>query len=139
VFDRNSGAQHLLAVGTSGDPNYTPHTHPMASYEQLLRGGAGGGQAILVGDLRSSEASAELFRQLREAGAVSYAGLPLRGEQRLLGMLELIDSEPNCFRRRAASPISSPSRSSRRCSRKTSIGTPRRWKNACRNARTSCR
>jgi PAS domain S-box-containing protein len=97
VFDRNAGAQRLLAACAAGDRNSLPRAANVSAYEQLLRGAAGDGQSILFGDLRSTEAPAELFRQLRQAGAVSYAGLPLRGEQRLLGILELSDPKPNCF------------------------------------------
>lgn len=96
VFDRHSGTQRLLAAETCGD-GYTPRAHSMSTYEQAQHVDLGTGQDILIGDLRANTTQVALFAQLRQAGAVSYAGLPLRGEQRLLGMLELIDPEPNCF------------------------------------------
>lgn len=96
VFDRNSSAHRLLAAGTCGATNFIPRVHSVASYEEALRD-VGSGQAILLGDLNAVGSDAELFDELRQAGVVSYVGLPLRGEQHLLGMLELIDSRPHCF------------------------------------------
>ncbi|MFC4308712.1 ATP-binding protein [Steroidobacter flavus] len=96
VFDRNSSAHRLLAAGTCGATNFIPRVHSVASYEEALRD-VGSGQAILLGDLNAVESNTELFNELRHAGVVSYVGLPLRGEQHLLGMLELIDARPHCF------------------------------------------
>lgn len=96
VFDRNSGAQRLLAAGDCSETNFVPRAHALAGYEQALRD-IGNDQAILLGDLRTLQSESELFRELRKTGVVSYAGLPLRGEQHLLGMLELSDSRPDCF------------------------------------------
>lgn len=95
VFDRNSGAHRLLAAGTCGESNFIPRAHTISGYEQALR--AGSGQAIEIGDLNAHRSDLELFNELRKSGAVSYAALPLRGEQHLLGMLELSDSQPNYF------------------------------------------
>jgi PAS domain S-box-containing protein len=97
VFDKTSGAQRLLATEASSNTSYIPQAHPMFAYEQAQLGSIGLGQAIMIGDLRAGEPRVDLFRHLRQAGAVSYAGLPLRGEQRLLGMLELVDQEADCF------------------------------------------
>jgi PAS domain S-box-containing protein len=97
VFDKHSGAQRLLATNAGSDTDYIPHAHPVFAYEQAQMGSIEPGQAIVIGDLRTREPRVDLFRQLLNAGAVSYAGLPLRGEQRLLGMLELIDQEPDRF------------------------------------------
>lgn len=97
VFDKTSGAQRLLATEASSNTSYIPQAHAMFAYEQAQLGSIGLGQAIMIGDLRAGEPRVDLFRQLRQAGAVSYAGLPLRGEQRLLGMLELVDQEADCF------------------------------------------
>lgn len=97
VFDKNSGAQRLLATEASSNTSYVPQAHPMFAYEQAQLGSIGLSQCIMIGDLRATEPRVDLFRQLRQAGAVSYAGLPLRGEQRLLGMLELVDQQANCF------------------------------------------
>lgn len=97
VFDKISGAQRLLATEASSSTSYIPQAHPMFAYEQAHLGSIGLGQAIMIGDLRAGEPRVDLFRHLRQAGAVSYAGLPLRGEQRLLGMLELVDEEADCF------------------------------------------
>ena len=96
VFDRNSGAHRLLAAGACGETNFVARAHSIAGYEQALRD-VGNGQSIVIGDLISLRSESELFVELRKAGAVSYAALPLRGEQHLLGMLELSDSRPNCF------------------------------------------
>ncbi len=96
VFDRNSGAHRLLAAGTCDETNFVPRAHSIAGYEQALLD-AGAGQAIVLGDLNAHRSDAELFRELRKAGAVSYAALPLRGEQHLLGMLELSDARADCF------------------------------------------
>jgi signal transduction histidine kinase len=96
VFDRNSSAHRLSASGTCVATNFAARAHSVASYEEALCD-AGSGQAILVGDLRTVASHAELFDELRQAGAASYVGLPLRGEQHLLGMLELTDARPNCF------------------------------------------
>jgi PAS domain S-box-containing protein len=97
VFDKHSGAQRLLATDASGDTDYIPQAHPVFAYEQAQMGSIGLGQCIVIGDLRAKEPRVDLFKQLRNAGAVAYAGLPLRGEQRLLGMLELIDQQPDRF------------------------------------------
>lgn len=97
VFDKSSGAQRLLATEASSNTSYVPQAHPMFAYEQAQLGSIGLGQYIMMGDLSAAEPQVDLIRQLREAGAVSYAGLPLRGEQRLLGMLELVDQQANCF------------------------------------------
>jgi signal transduction histidine kinase len=96
VFDRNSGAHRMLTAGTCSENTFAPRAHSIAVYEQALRD-AGTGPAILLGDLGSVRSDSELFRELRKQGAVSYAGLPLRGEQHLLGMLELSDPRPHCF------------------------------------------
>jgi signal transduction histidine kinase len=96
VFDRNAGAHRLLAAGACGESNFTPRAHTIATYEQILPD-ASGGQAIMIGDLNASHYDAELFSELRKSGAVSYAALPLRGEQHLLGLLELTDARPNYF------------------------------------------
>jgi signal transduction histidine kinase len=96
VFDRHSSAHRLLAAGTCGATNFIPRVHSVASYEEALRD-VGSGQAILLGELRAVDSNTELLEELRRAGVVSYAGLPLRGEQHLLGMLELIDARPHCF------------------------------------------
>ncbi|HEY0681214.1 MAG TPA: ATP-binding protein [Steroidobacter sp.] len=96
VFDQNSGARRLLAAGAFGDTNVLPRAHSIGSYEQALRE-ADAGAAILLGNLNALPSDSELFGDLRRAGAMSYAALPLRGEQHLLGMLELIDSRPHCF------------------------------------------
>ncbi|HEY0939421.1 MAG TPA: ATP-binding protein [Steroidobacter sp.] len=98
VFDRNSGAHRLLAAGTCGNDDFVPRAHSIATYEQALRA-VGTGQAIDLGDLRKLQSTSPLFREWRQAGAVSYAALPLRGEQHLLGMLELSDARPDCFTR----------------------------------------
>lgn len=95
VFDRNFSAHRLLAAGTCG-ANFSPRVHSVASYEAVLSN-AGFGQAILLDDLRAVGSKAELFAELRQAGVVSYVGLPLRGEQHLLGMLELTDARANWF------------------------------------------
>lgn len=97
VFDKPSGAHRLLATDASGDTDYIARAHPVFAYEQAQIGSIGLGQCIVIGDLRAEEPRVDLFNQLRDAGAVSYVGLPLRGEQRLLGMLELIDQEPDRF------------------------------------------
>src|SRR5690606_32364847 len=68
----------------------------ISTYEQALRT-VGTSQAIELGDLRELQSTSPLFREWRQAGAVSYAALPLRGEQHLLGMLELSDARPHCF------------------------------------------
>lgn len=96
VFDRNSGAHRLLAAGTCDETNFVPRAHSITGYEQALLD-AGAGQAIVLGDLNAHRSDSELFRELRKAGAVSYAALPLRGEQHLLGVLELSDARPDCF------------------------------------------
>lgn len=96
VFDRASGAHRLLAAGKCGETDFAPRAHSIASYEQALRN-VGTGQAIVLGDLRTLQSESELFREWRKTGAVSYAALPLRGEQHLLGALELSDPRCNCF------------------------------------------
>ncbi|GFE83763.1 hypothetical protein GCM10011487_57630 [Steroidobacter agaridevorans] len=96
VFDRNSSAHRLLAAGTCGSTNFIPRVHSVASYEEALRD-VGTEQTIRLDDLRTLECKAELFAELRQAGVVSYVGLPLRGEQHLLGMLELIDGHAQWF------------------------------------------
>jgi signal transduction histidine kinase len=96
VFDRNSGAHRLLAAGTCGNDDFIPRAHSVAIYEQALQA-VGAGQGIELGDLRTVQATSPLFREWRQAGAVSYAALPLRGEQHLLGMLELSDVRPDSF------------------------------------------
>lgn len=96
VFDRNSSAHRLMAAGTCGATNFIPRVHSVASYEEGLRD-VGSGQALLLGDLKSVDSHAALFDELRQAGVVSYVGLPLRGEQHLLGMLEIMDARPHCF------------------------------------------
>lgn len=95
VFDRSSGEPHLLAVDSNGECKYLPHAYCAAEYERAHQGC--NGKHIHIDDLRNSDDRMELFRHLQQAGAVSYVGFPLRGEQRLLGMLELVDSEPRCF------------------------------------------
>lgn len=95
VFDRNSGEPHLLAVDSNDDCKYVPNAYRASEYEHAQQGSMG--KPLLVNDLRAVEPRLDLFRDLRQAGAVSYAGFPLRGEERLLGMLELVDSEPGCF------------------------------------------
>ena len=95
VFEQHSGPRRLVAAGACGDTQALPRAHSIVSYEQALRD-AGSDSTILIGDLNAA-ADSELFADLRKAGAVSYAGLPLRGEQHLLGMLELIDCRPHCF------------------------------------------
>jgi signal transduction histidine kinase len=96
VFDRNSSAHRLLAAGTCGSTNFIPRVHSVASYEEALRD-AGSDRTIRLDDLRTVDSKAELFDELRRAGVVSYVGLPLRGEQHLLGMLELIDARAQWF------------------------------------------
>ncbi|MET0532961.1 MAG: ATP-binding protein [Steroidobacter sp.] len=95
VFDRNSTQPHLLATDSNGNSKYRPHAYCAAEYEHAQQGSAG--RHIHIDDLRVGEPRVDLFRHLQQAGAVSYVGFPLRGEQRLLGMLELVDSEPGCF------------------------------------------
>jgi PAS domain S-box-containing protein len=97
VFDKDSSEERLLASDASGNTHYIPQAHPMFAYEQAQLGRGDAGQAMAIGDLRTGEPAVHLFRHLRQAGAVSYAGLPLRGEQRLLGVLELVDEQANCF------------------------------------------
>lgn len=96
VFDRNSSAHRLLATGTCGATNFIPRVHSVASYEEALRD-AGCDQTLRLDDLRAVTSRAELFDELRQAGVVSYVGLPLRGEQHLLGMLELMDAHAHWF------------------------------------------
>lgn len=96
VFDRNSGAHRLLAAGACNEADFVPRAHSIASYEQALRD-VGTDQTIMLGDLGSLQSELQLFLELRKAGTASYAALPLRGEQHLLGMLELSDSRPHCF------------------------------------------
>lgn len=96
VFDRNSGAHRLLAAGSCSENNFAPRAHSIAAYEQALND-VGTGQVIVLGDLTALKSESELFRELRKNGAVSYAALPLRGEQHLLGMLELSDPRHDCF------------------------------------------
>ncbi|MBL8270365.1 GAF domain-containing protein, partial [Steroidobacter sp.] len=96
VFDRHSSAPQLLAVGACGGSSYRPFAHSIPSYEQALRE-VGSAQAIVLPDLTTATSTADLVSELRRSGAVSYAGLPLRGEQQLFGMLELIDTRPDCF------------------------------------------
>ena len=96
VFDRDSGAHRLLAAGTYGATNFIPRVHSVASYEEALRD-AGSDQTLLLDDVRTVDSKAALFDELRQAGVASYVGLPLRGEQHLLGMLELIDGRAHCF------------------------------------------
>jgi signal transduction histidine kinase len=96
VFDRNSSPHRLLAAGTCGATNFIPRVHSIADYEEALRD-VGSGRAILLGDLKTVDSNTELLNELRQAGVVSYVGLPLRDEQHLLGMLELIDSHPHWF------------------------------------------
>lgn len=96
VFEQNSGPRRLVATGTCGDTQVLPRPHSIASYEQALLE-AGAGSTIMLGNLHAIAFDSEVFVTLRKAGAVSYAGLPLRGEQHLLGMLELLDSRPDCF------------------------------------------
>jgi PAS domain S-box-containing protein len=95
VFDRNSSQPQLLAVNAKEGCKYVPRACGAAEYEHAQQDSKG--KHILVHDLRSIEPHIGLFRHLQQAGAVSYVGFPLRGEQRLLGMLELVDSEPECF------------------------------------------
>lgn len=95
VFDRNSSKPQLLAVNASEGCNYLPNAYGAPEYEHAQQGSMG--KHILINDLRSIEPRVDLFRHLQQAGAVSYVGFPLRGEQRLLGMLELVDNEPKCF------------------------------------------
>lgn len=96
VFDRNASAHRLLANGTCGAASFAARVHAVASYEEALRH-PGSGQAIVLNDLRSMSSRNELFEALSRAGVVSYVGLPLRGEQHLLGMLELFDIHPHRF------------------------------------------
>ncbi len=96
VFDRNYAAQRLLAAGTSSASNVTSGVPSVASYEEALRH-IGSGEPILSPDLSAADSNTALFTELHRAGVVSYMGLPLRGEQHLLGMLELIDARPRCF------------------------------------------
>lgn len=96
VFEQNSSPRRLVAAGAYADTQALPCAHSIASYEQALRE-AGSGSTIVLGDLNAIASDSEVFAALRKAGAVSYAGLPLRGEQHLLGMLELIDSRPERF------------------------------------------
>jgi signal transduction histidine kinase len=98
VFDRNSGAHRLLTAGPCGESDFAPRVHSIAAYEQALRD-VGTGQVIVLGDLNAIRYESELFRELRKNGAVSYAALPLRDEQHLLGMLELSDPRRDCFTR----------------------------------------
>lgn len=95
VFDRNSSKPQLLAVDANEGCKYLPNAYDVTEYEHAQQGNIG--KHILIGDLRSMEPRVNLFRHLRQAGAVSYVGFPLRGEQRLLGMLELVDGEPERF------------------------------------------
>ncbi|MBM0108163.1 GAF domain-containing protein [Steroidobacter sp. S1-65] len=95
VFEQNSSPRRLVAAGACADAHVLPRAHSIATYEQALRD-AGADSTIVLGDLNAA-ADCELFADLRKAGMVSYAGLPLRGEQHLLGMLELLDGRPNCF------------------------------------------
>jgi signal transduction histidine kinase len=96
VFDRNSSAHRLLAAGTCGAMNFIPRVHSVASYEEALRD-VGSDQTLRLDDLRTMGLEAELFDDFRRAGVVSYVGLPLRGEQHLLGMLEVIDARAHWF------------------------------------------
>lgn len=96
VFDRNSSAHRLLAAGTCGSTNFLPRVHSVATYEEALRD-VGCEQTIRLDDLLGLDTKAALFDELRQAGVVSYVGLPLRGEQHLLGMLELIDGHAHWF------------------------------------------
>jgi PAS domain S-box-containing protein len=95
VFDRSSAKPHLLAVNADEGCNYLPNAYCATEYEHAQQGRIG--KHILVNDLRTLEPRLDLFRHLQQAGAVSYVGFPLRGEQRLLGMLEFVDSEPKSF------------------------------------------
>jgi PAS domain S-box-containing protein len=95
VFDRNSGQPQLLAVNAKEGCKYLPSAYGATEYEHAQQDSQG--KHILVANLRTVEPRIDLFRHLRQAGAVSYVGFALRGEQRLLGMLELVDSEPECF------------------------------------------
>lgn len=95
VFDRSSDMPQLLAVDANEGCTYQPNAYRPAEYEQAQQSGKG--KHLLVNDLRSIEPRIDLFRHLQQAGAVSYVGFPLRGEQRLLGMLELVDGEAGCF------------------------------------------
>ena len=97
VFDRDSSAHRLLAAGTCGATNCIPRVHSVASYEEALRD-VGTDQTLRLDDLSTVASKAELFEDLRQAGVVSYVGLPLRGEQHLLGMLELMDAHARWFR-----------------------------------------
>lgn len=97
VFDRNFGARRLLAAGACGDDaDRKLRAHALPVYEQALRD-FGTDQSILLADLRGVGPGIELFSELRDTGVVSYAALPLRGEQQLLGMLELTDPRPDAF------------------------------------------
>lgn len=96
VFDRDSSAHRLLAAGTCSGTGFAPRVHAVASYEESLRD-LGTDDAILLDDLHGVASNVELFNEFRQAGVVSYVGLPLRGEQHLLGMLELMDARPHCF------------------------------------------
>jgi PAS domain S-box-containing protein len=95
VFDRNSGKPQLLAVDANDGCKYRPKAYGASEYELAQQGSVG--KHLLIDDLRAIEPRADLFRHLQQAGAVSYVGFPLRGEQQLLGMLELADGEPECF------------------------------------------
>jgi PAS domain S-box-containing protein len=95
VFERSSDQPQLLAVNANEGCTYRPNAYRPTDYEQAQQGGKG--KHLLVNDLRSIEPRIDLFRHLQQAGAVSYVGFPLRGEQRLLGMLELVDGEAECF------------------------------------------
>ncbi|MDY6948315.1 MAG: ATP-binding protein [Pseudomonadota bacterium] len=96
VFDRHYGAERLLATGACSDTDFVPRAHSIACYEQALRD-VGSARGIVLGDLSAQRNESELFLDLRQANTVSYVALPLRGEQHLLGMLELSDSRPHCF------------------------------------------
>jgi PAS domain S-box-containing protein len=95
VFDRNSSKPQLLAVNANEGCKFVPKAYSSTEYERAQQGNSS--KHILINDLRTIEPRVDLFRHLQQAGAVSYVGFPLRGEQRLLGMLELVDSEAECF------------------------------------------
>ncbi len=96
VFDQSFGPRRLLAAGVVGKNHSAPRAHSIACYEQALCD-AGPDSSIVIGDLQAITSDSEVFTELRDVGVVSYAGLPLRGEQHLLGMLELLDCRRDCF------------------------------------------
>jgi signal transduction histidine kinase len=97
VFDSNSNEPRLLAVECAPGSSYVARAHPIAIYERAQPGIDSSNEPILTADLWALETTADLFQALRQGGAISYAALPLHGEHRLLGMLELVDREVGAF------------------------------------------